>query len=61
MAFEVGVDIMPPPDYASIARACGAYGRMVEDPVDVLPVLKEAIEQVRGGKMAVVDVRLERW
>jgi len=34
---------------------------MVEDPVDVLPVLKEAIEQVRGGKMAVVDVRLERW
>ena len=61
MAFEVGVDIRPPPDYASIAQACGAYGRMVEDPADILPVLKEAIEQVRGGKMAVVDVRLERW
>jgi thiamine pyrophosphate-dependent acetolactate synthase large subunit-like protein len=60
MAFEVGVDIMPPPDYAAIAQACGAYGRMVEDPDDVIPALKEGLAQVRRGKAAVLDFRLER-
>lgn len=60
MAFEVGVDIKPPPDYALIAQACGAYGRMVEDPADILPALREALDQVRLGKLAVLDVRIER-
>ena len=60
MAFEAGVDIMPPPDYATIARSCGAYGRKVEDPADVLPVLKEAMSQVRSGIPAVVDVWMEK-
>ncbi len=60
MAFEAGVDIMPPPDYATVAHSCGAYGKKVEDPAQVLPVLKEAIDQVRRGRAAVVDVRLER-
>ena len=60
MAFEVGVDIKPPPDYAVIAQACGAYGRMVEDPADVLPALREGLDQVRLGKLAVLDVRIER-
>jgi len=58
MAFEAGVDIMHPPDYALVAQACGGYGRRVEDPNDVLPTLKEAMNQVRKGKPAVVDVRL---
>jgi len=60
MAFEAGVDIMPAADYAAVAQACGAYGRTVTDPDDVLPVLKEALEQVRSGRPAVVDMRLER-
>jgi len=59
MAFEAGVDFVPPPDYAAVAQACGAYGRMVEDPADVLQALRKAIDQVRGGRPAVVDVRLE--
>lgn len=59
-AFEAGVDIMPSADYAAVARACGAYGRTLENPDDVLPVLKEAIEQVRSGRPAVIDVRTER-
>jgi len=58
MAFEAGAAIMPPPEYALVAQACGGYGRMVEDPDDVLPALKEALNQVRKGKPAVVDVRL---
>ena len=60
MAFEAGVDIMPSADYAMVARACGAYGRTVEKPEDVLPALKEAIEQVRSGNPAVLDVKVER-
>lgn len=57
--FSAGINIAPSPDYAAIARACFAHGRMVEDPSEVLPALREALEQVRNGKPAVIDVRLE--
>jgi len=60
MAFEMGLDIKPTPEYALVAQACGAYGRMVEDPADVLPALKDALGQVRSGRPAVLDVRIER-
>ena len=60
IAFEAGVDIKPTPEYALVAQACGAYGRMVEDPTDVMPALKEALDQVRLGRLAVLDVRIER-
>ena len=58
MEFKTGVGILPSPDYSAVAKACGAYGRMVDDPADVMPALTEAIDQVRGGRPAVVDVRL---
>ena len=60
MAFEAGVDIAPPPEYALVAQACGGYGQTVAGPYDVLPALKEAMAQVRKGKPAVVDVRLTK-
>ena len=60
MGFELGVDIMPPPEYGMVAQACGGYGRTVEDSADVLPALKEAMSQVGQGKPAVVDVRLAK-
>ncbi len=50
--------ILPAPDYAATATACGAFGRKVEDPHDVLPALEEAVNEVRHGKAAVVDVKL---
>lgn len=56
--FEAGVEFMP--DYAMIARACGAYGRTVDDPADVLPALQEGLARVRAGQAAVLDVRLGR-
>lgn len=56
--FEAGAEFMP--DYAMIARACGAYGRTVDDPADVLPALNEALAAVRAGQAAVLDVRLGR-
>ena len=60
IAFEAGGDIKPPIEFALIAQACGAYGRTVEDPADVMPALKEALSQVRSGRPAVLDVRIER-
>jgi len=55
----VGVDIVPSPDYALIAQACGAYGQTVEDPSVLRSALKDALDQVRRGKPAVLDVRIE--
>ncbi len=55
----VGLDINPPPSYALIGQACGAYSQLVENPEDLQPALKNAIEQVRQGKPAVIDVRIK--
>jgi acetolactate synthase I/II/III large subunit len=56
---RVGIDIKPSPDYAAIARACFAYGQTVTDPTEILPAIKTALEQVRGGTTAVLDVKIE--
>ena len=56
---NMGADISTPPDYAGIAQACNAYGHTVEDPADVVPALKEAIQQVQSGRPAVLDVRID--
>ncbi|OGO20807.1 MAG: hypothetical protein A2Z15_02110 [Chloroflexi bacterium RBG_16_50_11] len=55
---NMGADIAAPPDYTLIARANNAYGRMVDDPADVLKALKDCLAVVRGGQAAVLDVRL---
>ncbi len=51
--------ISPSPDYAMTAQACGAFGRVVEDASDVTPSLREAMANIRHGKPAVLDVRVE--
>jgi len=56
---NMGADIPNPPDYAMVAQSCNAYGRTVEDPSDVIPSLRKALEQIRNGKPAVLDVRLK--
>jgi acetolactate synthase-1/2/3 large subunit len=56
---NMGADIRNPPDYAMVAQSCNAYGRTVKKPADVIPALKEALEQIRRGKPAVLDVRLK--
>ena len=58
MGFEVGTDIRMPPDYALVAKSCGAYGQTVDDPSDLLPALQNAVDQVRRGTAAVLDIRL---
>jgi acetolactate synthase I/II/III large subunit len=61
MAYPEGIkaaEIVPSPNYALTAQACGAYGRKIEDPSDVLPALKEAMQEVQNGRPAVLDVRI---
>jgi acetolactate synthase-1/2/3 large subunit len=55
---NMGADIRNPPDYSKVAQACNAHGRAVKDPSDVIPSLREAIEQIRNGKPAVLDVHI---
>ena len=53
-----GAPITPRPDYAALARAFAGYGETVEDPGEIRPALRRALEAVRGGKAALVDVIL---
>jgi len=53
-----GAPITPHPDYAALARAFGGYGEMVEDPGQIGSALQRAIDAVREGKAALVDVVL---
>jgi len=50
----------PPIDFAKEAEAAGAYGENVTDPAEVGASLKRGLEQVRGGKPAVISVWLKR-
>jgi acetolactate synthase I/II/III large subunit len=59
-AFFAGLDIMPSPDYAMIARACNAYAEIVSDPGDVKAAIARGVEQVKSGRSAVLDVRIVR-
>jgi acetolactate synthase-1/2/3 large subunit len=54
----VGTEIDPSPDYAAVGRACGGFGRVVESGGEVKQALEEAVNAVRQGKPAVLDVRI---
>ena len=58
MGFELGIDIPNPPDFAAVARACNAYGQTVEEPADIPAALRTALDEVRRGRPAVLDVRV---
>jgi acetolactate synthase-1/2/3 large subunit len=53
-----GAPILPHPDYAAVARAYDGHGETVEAPDQIRPALQRAIETVRAGKAALVDVVL---
>ena len=54
----VAVDIDPSPDYDVLVQACRGYGERVDDPAQVLPALRRALERVKQGQAAVLDVRI---
>lgn len=55
---HVGMDIFDPdPDFAAAARSMGVWGEgPIERPDEIAPALRRALEQVKSGKPALVDV-----
>lgn len=56
----VGVNLSPSPDYSLIAKACQAYGELVEEPGEIPAALQRGLDAVRSGQAAVLDVRIQR-
>jgi acetolactate synthase-1/2/3 large subunit len=56
----VGTDLAPAPRYDLLAAVVGAVGERVEDPGQVLPALRRALDHVRSGRSVVLDVILAR-
>ena len=54
-----GTTIDPTPNYALISQGCGNYGQVVEEPSELEPALRKALDLVRSGKPALLDVRIE--
>ena len=52
----IGADFPIPMNIAGIAEAIGVYGRKVEDPVELAPAVREALNL---GKPAVLDVSID--
>lgn len=58
---EINISFNPTPDYSGIAKAaaCGdLYTAKVDNIKDLDSVLKEAVESVKKGTSAVVDVKV---
>jgi len=54
----VHISFEPSPDYPQIAAAAGgAWGATIKETSEVGKVLQEAIDVVKGGRCAVVEVR----
>ena len=56
---KYGRVIEPTPDYAALAPAFGAHGECVSEPVQLAPAIERAIAEVKQGRLALLDVRLE--
>ncbi|KAH8674322.1 thiamine pyrophosphate enzyme, N-terminal TPP binding domain-containing protein [Xylariales sp. PMI_506] len=58
---EINISFEPSPDYAGIAKAAAGgdlYAARVEKVSELDKVLQEAIETVKGGKSAVLDIKV---
>ncbi|HEX9461134.1 MAG TPA: thiamine pyrophosphate-dependent enzyme [Alphaproteobacteria bacterium] len=58
---HIGTTIMNPDiDYATVAKGFGVYGEgPISDPKDLGPALKRALDVVRRGEPALIDVRTD--
>lgn len=58
---EINISFDPVPDYAGIAKAAAGgklYAARVDNVKDLDRVLKEAVESVRSGTCAVLDIKV---
>jgi len=52
------MSLSPPPDYALLAQASGAWGETVEDPDSLQLAIRKAIQRVRDGQSVVLAVKV---
>jgi thiamine pyrophosphate-dependent acetolactate synthase large subunit-like protein len=55
-----GSDLSPSPDFAAIARACGAYGETVADTAALPTAMERALGAVKEGQSAVIDAIIRK-
>ena len=53
-------NLMPNAEFSKIGEAFGAYGEKVTDPDDVPAALARAVKEVRGGRAALLHVRVTK-
>ncbi len=53
------VELAPSPEFTKIAEASDAFALRVDEPADLPGALRAALEAVRGGRQALLDVRME--
>ena len=56
--FQAG--LMPDAEFSKIAEAFGAYGEKVVNPDDVPAALERCVKEVRGGRAALLHVRVTK-
>jgi acetolactate synthase-1/2/3 large subunit len=56
--FQAG--LMPNAEFSKIAEAFGAHGEKVDNPDDVPAALKRCVDAVRGGRAALLHVRVTK-
>ena len=53
-------NVRPPRDFGKVGEAFGAYGEKVTDPAAVPAAIARAGKEVRGGRTAVLHVRVTK-
>jgi acetolactate synthase-1/2/3 large subunit len=51
-----GCDLPKPPLYSKIGEAVGLWARTIEDPAKLPMALREALDEVRSGRSALVNI-----
>jgi acetolactate synthase-1/2/3 large subunit len=49
-------ELLPSPDYEQVVQSCGGYGEKVEKASEVRPALERALDKVRSGTSATLNV-----
>ena len=57
---EYEAELAPDADFSKIGEAFGAYGEKVTDPAAVPAAIARAVKEVRGGRSAVLHVRVTK-
>ena len=52
-------DLNPSPDFEKVIESCGGYGEKVDGPDDLTPALTRALDKVRSGTQALLNVNMQ--